>query len=632
MIKIFKNETELDYVKDTLSITKESNFLDNDFKIQSSTYPFLIIENQNTIDALGSRNVSSINREIYHDVTVVTPDGVYNGELQVLSYTNNYRKCNLRFFSPIYALKDIKIADFLPNRIYASLDPDYEVDFDYEEKRSSVWPPEKTQIWAEFSAEIIKKGFPETLFNLPTYKFPNKFGEDLAEDHDWYQYNGQINAYWWWEGVRYGEFNRYSINSVDGVVFHNVTVNAPQVYLLSPLYIAMQSIGYTLKGTFYNHPFIKRLLFYSEKNNLTEIKIETFVKDIEYTTGGWSPSDIFYTKAINFELTPAKKYRMDIKLKKKITGIVGARLKGEGVFNSINIEIFGTDSLDEELDYSITFSPPQDANFESHLEIELISTNNPATTEPLEILSWKIYEISDKTGYLSHPVINLQRYVPEWTFIDYLNELKKLFNLKITPDDHDKTLTLDFMADYFTNRKGVDFEGLNIQGYDTLENDSLLLTYDNTIDANVFVDKHSYNIGINQPALHTHEIRSKFKFIEINNNECIITEEVEDKSGVGLVIFEHGINKPTSPLKSYLGYSLDLENIYKKNHEVSFKNYLFSGVFEAKTFLNSQELKKILSNDFIISNEKRYYINNVKYKTTQTGVYETTLELLLMVY
>src|SRR5690606_12814684 len=98
MIRIFKGEYEIEVVKETLTLKRENRFMDNDFKIQSNSYPFMIIESDATRLALGSKESISVNRNVYHEVQVITPEGNFIGELQVLTYTKNFRKCNLRFF------------------------------------------------------------------------------------------------------------------------------------------------------------------------------------------------------------------------------------------------------------------------------------------------------------------------------------------------------------------------------------------------------------------------------------------------------------------------------------------------------------------------------------------------------
>lgn len=634
MIKIFINEMELDVVKETLSISKESKLLDNDFKIQNSSYPFLIIENEKSRQLLGSNHLSSVSKKTYHQVKVLTPEGVFNGELQILSYTKNFRKCNLIFYSPIFDLRDKKIGDFLPDRIYANASSSASPpSFDYEEKRETLIPTQHLHIWQNFGNAILKKGFPETLFNLPEYSFPTKFGNDLQEGDEWYRYLGSINNVFYDNGERYMYANHYI--DLGGVHFINQTVNAPQVYLLAPLKQALDSIGYKMKGNFVENEFVKRLLFYSDKNNLTEVKLKSFVLELpsnEINSAPWLPYGMSHGKYVQFGVTVGKKYRIEIELKNNTGFPITGQITSSGIYVSVDKELFSDTSFNTVESYSADFiAPITNTSGSSQIQITFLTPmwylNNPLT-----VLSLKIYEIAENTGYLTHPIINLQRYVPEWSFVDYLNEMKKLFNLKITANDHDKSLSLDFMNDKFIQKKSTEIDNLELSDPETLEYDSLLLAYDNDIDDNILISNNDLKIGKNKPKNHTHEVKSKFKFMPVNENGIIITDELEDKGGVGLIIFNHGNIGASKVLKSYNGSSLNLENIFKNAHELSFKNYLAGSIIPAKAYLSNKQIKDIGNNDFIISNNKRYYVNKLEYKQTDKGMYDASLELFYMIY
>ena len=633
MIKIFKEDIELDIVRETLSISKESKYLDNDFKVQANTYPFLIVENKKTRQILGSNHPTSKNRNTYHEVTVVTPEGVFMGELQILNYTSSYRKCNLKFYSKVYSLKDKKIGDFLPKNIYANINQANPPSFNYEEKRETLIPNQYLNKWEEFGANILTKGFPQTLFNLPHYRYPDKFGEELKEDDDWFEYNGNVNGVFFDNGTRYMYSNYY--RDQNGVQFINQTVNAPQVYLLAPLYKALESIGYKMAGNFTTNEFVKRILFYSEKNNLTEIKLQSLELNIPTSainSEPWQAYGMMKGKYIQFSVTAGKKYKVEIQFKNNTGFTVTGQINSNGINASIETQLFSDESLDVTQTYSAEFlAPLTNQNGTSLVQVTLL-TNIWFVPEPLTIYSLKVYEIADKTGYLSHPIIDLSRYVPEWTFIDYLNEMKKLFNLKISADDHSKTLHLNFMNDQFTNRNGVNLKDLNVDNFETLEFDSLLLSYDNEEDDSVFVNKTQKVVGKNVLKEHTKEVKSKFKFIPVDNNGCTITKQIEDKGGVGLVIFKHNNPSSSYPINSYNGYSLSLSDIYSKQYELTFKNYLSSGLFSSSYYLSKKEIKDISQKEFIITNNKRYYVNKLEYKQTPQGMYDANLELILMIY
>ena len=627
MIKILKNGIELDLVKESLSINRENKYLDNDFRIQATNYPFLVIENDNTRNALGSRVVNSNLRDTFHIVSVITPEGTFEGELQILSYLNNYRKCNLKFYSPIYNLKDIKIGSFLPNRI-STITSGAQPTFNYEEHRTTLIPSQFMNTWETYGPTLLNKGFPTTLFNLPSYNFPNKFGEDLREDDEWFLYNGTVNGIFTDSGIKYMYSNSYYVNN--GVKYINQTVNAPQVYLLAPLKNAIESIGYKVRGSFYDSNFIRRLLFYSEKNNLCEVDLQTLELDIPYVNGGWKSLWLSNIKTIEFQLPVGKRYKVEIQLK-NITGLpVSANIIGKGIQETKTL-IFENPTYNEIQTYSVDFVTPASGSNVVNMQI-LLETLSVMQLEPLQFYYIRIYEIAEKKGYLSHPIINLQRYVPDWSFVDYINELKKLFNLKITTNDHDKTISLDFFNSKFADTKGIEIDAINLPSYETLEYDSLLLSYDNSDDKNVLVTKTDMHFGNNQLGDHTKEIKSKFKFMPVSSSGLILTQEDEDKGGVGLIIYDHTKSTSSAPSENYNGFSLSLDNIYKNNYKLPFKNYLNTGVYKTNVFLTNNQIKNVTSEDFVLIDNRRYYVNAMSYKETPNGLYETTFELLLMIY
>lgn len=629
MIRIFKDDIEIDVVKDTLTINRDNKFLDNDFKIQANSFPFMIIENEKTHRVLGSKQTTSGLRNTFHKVSVLTPEGTFEGELQILAYLKNFRKCNLRFYSPIYNLRDKKITEFLPDSV--SVTGSAIPITAYEEKRETLINQTYINAWSTFGANLLTKGFPETLFNLPNYNYPNKYGGDLNEEDDWFYFKGSINGTYYENGVRYMHINSYYTFAGE-TVYDNHTVNAPQVYLLAPLKLAIESVGYSLRGSFYNNEFVRRILFYSEKDNLCEISLNNLILDIPYVAGGWKTvGSGLSIKQILFQLPVGKRYKVEIQLKNSSNIPIKGQVNASGAGGNVEVQLFENPPLDQIQTYSAEFVPPYTGTSTTDVAITFIK-QSWLNLETVQFYHIRVYEIANRTGYISHPIINLQRFVPDWTFIDYINELKKLFNLKITPNDHNKTVSIDFFNGKFVASTGIKIDSLQIEEYETHEFDSLLLKYDNEEDTNVLVRKTNVLVGNNKVLEHSKEVLSKFKFMPVTSNGLILTKEIEDKGGVGLVIYNH-LNAATSaPTENYQGFSLTLENIYNKNYNLSFKNYLHSGVFTTNGYLSNKQIKDLTAEDFVIIDNKRYYVNTMSYKETPNGLYETKLELLLMIY
>jgi len=629
MITILKNGIQIEVVKESLTINRENKFLDNDFRIQANSYPFMIVENENTRQALGSRNETSVNRNTFHDVVVVTPEGNFEGELQVLSYLNNYRKCNLRFFSPIYKLKDKKIGEFLPERISTISGPIQPL-YGYEETRTTLIESGFMNTWETYGPTILTQGFPNTLFNLPAVRYPDKYGSEIKEGDDWFFYRGVINNTFYDEGVKYMWSNSYYI--VSGVQYVHQTVNTPMVYLLAPLKQAAESLGYTVKGDFYTNSFVRRLLFYTEKNNLTTIDLRNLEMTIPYLNGGWEIAFInFNIKSILFQLPIGKRYEIEMQLKKTHNVPISAKIGTNGIAGNNVVDIFEDIPYNELQTVTAQFVTQSNGGSMGDVTV-LFQRFSTITVEPFEVSYIRIYEVAEKKGYITHPIINLQRFVPDWSFIDYINEMKKLFNLKITTNDHDKTISLDYFNSKFVDKSGVEIDSIAINNPETVEFDSLMLKYDNDEDDNVFVTKDTINIGKNVVGEHTKEVASKFKFLPTTKNGLTMTEEIEDKGGVGLLIYDHEKTSTTYPVAEYAGFNLSLENIYNKNHQLSFTNYLTSVIYSPDAFLSKKQVRDITALDFIFIDNKRYYVNTMSYKETPNGSYQTKFELLLMMY
>ncbi len=634
MIRIFKGTHEIEVVKETLTLKRENRFMDNDFKIQSNSYPFMIIENEATRMALSSNISTSKSREQFHEVQVITPEGNFVGELQILSYTKSFRKCNLVFYSPLYKIKDEKINSFLPSRIntHTFIEPA----FDYEERRETEIPIEFSNTWSVFGGDISKKGYPETLFNLPTIYWPLKYGEDLDETHDWFNYRGVINEYVYDNGVRYASYNSYSL--VDGVNFSNVTVNSPKVYLLAPLKLAVESVGYKLTGAFAESNFIKKILLDSKNDNLTYIDKNKLIHNIPYTTTWVSFGVSAYRKTILIPqlIKPGRKYRIEITLKKILNQNVIATIAVSSELTSQSASLFGDFSGEEFQTFSTEITGVPSAQNVNTLNITFLKMGRN-NAEPFEVSEFRLYEISQNKGYSTHPIINLQRFCPDWSFVDYINELKKLFNLKVTTNDHDKTLNLDFFETKFSDYSGVKLESILVENYDAVEFDSLLLKYDNVHDDVVLMDKNSVQVGRFTQRNHTKEISTKFKYLPVLPGDGLtMSDFINDKGGVGLMIYEHIIFFYTLPIPSYtqngVKYDLTLKNIFENFHRKSFTNYLSGGVFPAKGVFDQRTIKMIAKEDFVLIDNKRYYVNSMQYKELSNGLYATELELLLMLY
>jgi len=236
LIKIFANGIELDFVKDTLSIKKENTALSRDFKVAHSTFPFLIIENLAAKQALGTRALASVNKIKTVEVTIFEGGKKYLGELQILSYLNGFRKCNLKYASELLSIMNTKISSFMP---IVSVIPGETNPVPFSEK--SKIPLTGSMDWPAYYNGFIDKSFPEVKWQFPKMLFSNKYGENIAYPDTWSFYMGFINNY---EETSLIENSYFISNGICEV--RNKNVIAPQLYLLSPLYYVLQSAGFTM--------------------------------------------------------------------------------------------------------------------------------------------------------------------------------------------------------------------------------------------------------------------------------------------------------------------------------------------------------------------------------------------------
>ena len=138
----------------------------------------------------------------------------------------------------------------------------------------------------------------------------NKFGEALTEDDDWFAYANHINLF----NEDRSKFieNEYVDTTVEFLSVSNKNVASPQVYILSPLFYALQSKGFTPSGDFYQSDFIKRLLLLSNKNNLTKTSLAVLLKTYSFS-GDWRYGNVFsmYYKSESFAIPVAGKYTLE---------------------------------------------------------------------------------------------------------------------------------------------------------------------------------------------------------------------------------------------------------------------------------------------------------------------------------
>ncbi len=508
-IQIFTEQgEEIQFKRDSLTLKKENNSMFTDFKVPHSQFPFLVIENEITKKAFGPSDITSVKKNRVISVVVIEEESKFYGELEQISVLENFRKCNLKYSSDLLTVFNLKINKALPlicvNPLETNIVP-------YTEKRDSLLP--NMEMWLDFAQSVVGKIFPEVKVQLPMMNWINKFGEVTDSAEPWYNYEGFVNLYTEPLPNVFG----FILNSefVDGMPFSNDEKNVPmpQIFLLSPLFYVLESIGWTFSGEFVEHELIRRLLFFSEKNNLFQ--------------------------------TP--------------------------------------------------FGSP---------------------------------------GYM-HTTIDMNRYIPDWTFGTYINNLKNQFNLNIKIDDLKKEMTLNFNEKITETEKTFVVENsLSYNSYDIAAFSSFVLKYENSDDAALFISKEEVVDYANNDDVFTKKIESKFKFMNSNTITTDITEELISKNGVGLLIYNE-LNRPYTSENTPAGYNLNLageKGIYETFFKRWLKFYLNASSCEVTGYFTKQELKQIVKLNSVYINNQHFRVVDITISEASNNFEEVKMNLLSVNY
>ncbi|MDD2820761.1 MAG: hypothetical protein PHW29_05810 [Flavobacterium sp.] len=625
LIKIMVNDIEIDFVKETLSIKKENNALTRDFKVSHSSVPFLIIENGNTKKALGTRDLSSIKKIKIVDVVVFEGGNKYTGELQILTYLAGFRKCNLKYASSLLSIMNTKISEFMPivSVIPGETNPVPYVETDFFTKSSGFYTPSE---WRNYPVNFISKGFPEVRWQFPTMNWKNKFGEALSEDDEWFAYANHINMF----NEDRSEFveNEYVDTTVEFLSVSNKNVPSPQVYLLSPLLFALEAQGFTPSGDFYQSNFIRRLLLLSNKNNLTKTSLAVLLKTYSFSNN-WQYGNVFkmfyksesfaiptpgtYTLEYSFTFSGPAESTTNVPLYKFLF-INPGNVYGDDIFivrkiATSTFEVKGSVDLDLNSGNSVLYYASKNSIMPVSFSVELK----------------KKYK---KEYQKMHPTIQLGRYLPDWTFGTYLNALQTFFNLEINVDDLTKKMSLTFNEeDISSGKKIILKKSLSINSYEAMPYSAFLLKYANDQDDALWITKDGLEKYTTQTCDFLEKLESKFKFVP-NTYTSILSEELDSKNGVGLLIYNPEDYPYTSD--NFSGQNLKLQGqngVYEVFWKSTLKFRLNGSVVEMSGPLTEVELNKIINLKRIFVDNQEYIIALLEYSETQQDNFEVKLNL-----
>lgn len=630
IIRIVKDNLELDFVKETLSIRKENNALIRNFKVSHSNFPFLVVENKTTKQILGPREVTSVNKNRVVTVDVYENDLKYYGELTIKEYLNGYRKCDLKYASPLLEITSKKIAEFMP---VVSVVTGAATTNNFAEEASEIFAGDTA--WPDYVENIITQGFPAVKWNFPMMIWRNKFGENLEADDAWIDYKNKVNFF------IDGEYqlNTGVYNTPEEIEIHNQQVPMPQIYLLSPLFYALQSIGFTYEGDFVTDNFIKKIMMLSFKNNLCKVLLKTVATDVIFD-GSWiifmlgtTPAirrrevfDITYTGDYNISLdftlnqvssTPSTPYYTRLTVKRyELTSFGLVQRDGEIAFSRKNIE--SGENISGE--FTMFFNDGDIIQF----DYECIETLMPLSYT----LNFRKAD-GDKDFHQLHPTIPTGRYLPDWTLATYLNNIKNWFNLDIDIDDLRNKLILNFNEEWFLNQVPVQLQkNLQITAYQQTPYAAFLLKHQNDEDTALWITREGVEVFTNQKQDTAELLDGKFKYVPTVLGTSELSEALEDKEGVGLIIYDHESGPETS--EAFDGKTLKIDGdggIYDVFWKKFLKFRINASVIELTGGFTKTEIGQILKAKRIYNNYQDYAVALLEYKELKQDNYLVTFKV-----
>lgn len=618
LIRIVANDIELDFVKETLTVKKENNAMIRNFKVSHSTFPFLIIENKKAKEALGTRDLTSVDKIKTITVKVFENDVEFYGELQIMSYLKGYRKCNLKYASPLLEIMNKKISEFMPvvsvTGATTGIPP-------FAEQSDSIFSGDDD--WPTYAQSFITQGFPAVKWNFPMMNWKDKYGEDLPTDNEWFNYKNFVNAF--------DDNGNYLLNTLIqeedfNFTISNLNVPMPQIYLLSPLFYALESIGFTISGNFALNSFIQKIMFLSFKNNLCKI-LPTLPPEsiILSPLNPFALSSIYYIA--NFEIiadtigTYIVKYRFVEPLypapgstfksfKIKFDGATAGYVHQRGQQSKI---------YEEKIEISVS---------ESQLGLPIRFTYiTPLNSMPTYQISVELQ--TQNAFYQMHPTISLGRYLPDWTFGSYLNNIKNLFNLDLDPDDLTKKLNLNFNEDWIVNQQPeILKKSMIIKSYEQNPYEAFLLKYENEEDEALWITSSGSVKYTDQKSEFSQELNTKFKYIPLNQFTSELSDSLEEKEGVGLMIYDE-IFFPNNSY-SYDNKTLNINDaggIYDIFWKKFLKFRLNASLIEVQGGFTKTEIGKFIKTKRIYFDKQDYVVSVLEYKELKKDNYLVNFRL-----
>ena len=620
-LKIIVNNIELDHVREDAQIHNENSSFFDAIKVQHTTRPIRIIENAAAIAAMGEFTIATTKKTKYFPGEVVIGATRYAAVITQLESIRGFRKCNLKFGSEVNKIMDKKISSFFP--AYSVINAEFPVAYTEEAIDQFNNQPD----WVVQAAALDGKIFPEVMWQLPRMGYSYKFGTDLKAEDAHFYYRRYLNG----RDLDGLETNSV-ISNASYFVMHNNNVLSPQVFFFAPLFYAFQSIGYKLQGNVVVSAFFKRLLLLSFNDNMVKISRKPPGVQLDIASPGWVQKEVY-----GLQNYPYQSYVKEVVFNPPNAGDYILRYDMTVLFANMNPLAYGVEIFQGGNLSAVRGGSAFPGRFEGKLffTVEAGQENAPVTfvyynfnkkmPEPGYEIGW-LEDLPEQDFYDMHPTVDFSRYIPDWTVIDFLNKIQNQFNLKIDFDDIEKTISLNFNEeDYLIGGKSVTLtKSLEIADIKNVESESYVLKYENDIDATTFI---SLKAGAVRDE-NTTEIQTAFKFIPYGHLTCELSKDVEDKAGVGLMIYDP-VNAPDIS-EHYMSKTLSIPGaggIFETFHKPWLLFRLNSGNVVLKGPFSKTELHQISTYMKIIVDNQKWLVKAIDYKENAAALFDTELEL-----
>ena len=618
--RIFVDGIELDYVREDLKVREENNSFSRQLKVSYTTRPIRIVENREAVEALGEFSIPSARKKKFFSCKIVKGGIRFNGIIIQNEKIKGFRKCDLKFGSAVNDIMDKKIASFFPTENVTGA-----VEFpEYSDESDS--PHNAGQDWVNLASQMQGKTYPEVKWQLPQMSWKGKFGSDLKQEDTHYKYLGFINYFQLGELLVNRPASLTSFNEVP----YNANVIAPQVFILSPLYYAFRELGYVLTGNFVKDPFFRRLMLWSENDNMTKVLQKYPGVVIDIASAPWE--EVMAWNFLGIEApTYAKRVMLtaeegEYKVRYRIEmsfDLSESYMKGEyGVdvfLNGTRVGSFSSTSLEvQEGELPVSISAEQVGQ---QVEIRYHSFGREM---PYDYLIEYAEDLPDLEFHDQHPTIDFSRYIPDWSVVEYLNNFGNAFNLRIEIDDVAKEVQIDFNEnDYLIDGDVVVIrKSLEITSFKNIPAESYQVKYANDSDRWSFI---AIDLAQRKDE-NTEVLENKFKYIPHTTGPATLSDAVAEKEGVGLML-------------AAVGSVYTSDNFQGRTLLIPGKGGIFETYWKRWLLFRLNAGDGVLKGPFTqtelyqISQKKKIYIDNqlwmvkaINYKENSISLFETEIE------